>query len=69
MKYDIPILSAEHSEFCRKEAERRYCGTMVRDDSGMLLVRDAEGICHTDAVLRSLSMWEPRSDLGPVMDE
>jgi len=55
MKYDIPITSSEHAEFCRREAERRYEGTIVRDEYCMLLVRDVDGLEHTDAVLRALS--------------
>lgn len=55
MNYDTPITSPEHAEFCCKEAERRYGGTIIRDEYNMLLVRDEDGIEHTDQVLRALS--------------
>jgi hypothetical protein len=53
--YDLPIQSDEHANWCRKEAERRYGGNIVRDSVGMLVVRQPNGITHTDAVLRALS--------------
>lgn len=57
MKYDKPIQSPEHAAFCRREAELRYRGVLVRDQFGMVLVRDAHGVEHTDAVLRALSSY------------
>jgi hypothetical protein len=55
-EYDVPIRSDDHAEFCRREAERRYNGRLIRDD-GDCLVEDSDGVCHTDAVLRALSNW------------
>ena len=57
MNYEPEIESREHAAFCRTEAERRYKGTLIRDEYGMLMVRDARGIEHTDAVLRALSSY------------
>lgn len=57
MKYDFPIRSPKHAEFCRSEAERRYGGRIVKDKHGMLLVQDPSGLRHTDAVLRALSLY------------
>jgi hypothetical protein len=54
--YDKPIASREHYAWCCAEAERRYQGKLVRDGE-MLLVEDAEGVCHTDSVLRALSFY------------
>lgn len=59
MKYDIPILGPEHAEFCKREAERRYEGKLIKR-GGMLTVQDAQGFCHLDAVLRALTNWERR---------
>jgi hypothetical protein len=56
--YDIPIRSPEHAAYCRAEAERRYQAKVIRDEkSGMLVAEDADGVCHTDAVLRALSFY------------
>lgn len=56
MKYETPIKSPEHAEFCKREAQRRYGGKIITDSLGMLLVKQADnGILHTDDVLRALS--------------
>ena len=39
------------------EAERRYKAKLIRDGE-MLLAEDANGTCHTDAVLRALSFYK-----------
>jgi hypothetical protein len=57
MKYEPTFETREHAAFCRAEAERRYKGKLIRDEYGMLLVRDSKGIEHTDAVLRALSSY------------
>lgn len=58
MNYEPTIKSREHAAFCRAQAEKAYKGTLIRDEYGMLLVRDAKGIEHTDAVLRALSSFK-----------
>ena len=60
MRYDRPILSEDHADFCRREAERRYGGKIIRNEDGMLLVEDEDGVCHTDPVLRALSFYKNR---------
>ena len=57
-KYDRPILSPAHANFCVREAENRYGGKIVEED-GMMLVQDDNGFLHTDAVLRALSNYYP----------
>jgi hypothetical protein len=57
-KYDVPILDDNHAEFCKREAERRYCGKIIVDGDGMFLVEELNGDCHTDEVLRALSVRE-----------
>ena len=59
--YDVPIKGIDHAQFCIAEAERRYGGKLFNDDHGMCVVEDANGIRHTDEVLRALS---PRTDRG-----
>jgi hypothetical protein len=59
-KYDVPILSEEHAAFCHAEAARRYAGRIIRDGE-MLLVEHANGLCHTDKVLRALSFFKDSS--------
>ena len=61
MKYDIPIRSDIHADWCLREAERRYNGFIHRDDVGMFVVCDRNRFVHTDAVLRALSLYEPKS--------
>jgi hypothetical protein len=56
MTYDKPISTRVHYVWCCAEAERRYEGRLVREGE-MLLVEDAEGVCHTDPVLRALSFY------------
>ena len=48
MRYDPSIQSHEHEAFCRAHAEKAYKGKLIRDKYGMLLVRDAKGIEHTE---------------------
>lgn len=58
-KYDTPIESPEHAEFCRAEAEKRYGGKIIKEpEFGMLLVEDESGYLHTDPVLRALSFYK-----------
>ena len=44
MRYDPSIQSHEHEAFCRAHAEKAYKGKLIRDEFGMLLVRDARGL-------------------------
>lgn len=58
MKYDLPIQSIEHAEWCKKEAARRYGGKVVKDEYAMFKVEDkSREFCHTDDVLRALSWF------------
>jgi hypothetical protein len=60
--YEPNIQSPEHAAWCGAEAERRYKAELIRDGE-MLLAEDANGTCHTDAVLRALSFYkEPGGD-------
>jgi hypothetical protein len=60
--YDRPIRSRDHAVACRAHAVRRYGGKLIRDQDGMLLVEDGDGVCHTDEVLRALSFFGDRND-------
>lgn len=62
MKYDIPIQSVVHAQFCKEEAQRRYAGGLIKDRFGMWLVEDENGLCHTDAVLRALSRYDREAE-------
>jgi hypothetical protein len=56
LNYTTVINNAEHANWCKAEAKRRYNGKLVMDiGSRMLLVLDEYGFTHTDAVLRALS--------------
>ncbi len=57
-QYDVPIRSPKHAAFCKEEAARRYDGRLIKDEEGMLVVKDQHGQTHTDAVLRALSLYE-----------
>jgi hypothetical protein len=57
-KYDFPITSPDHVRWCLAFAAQRY-GERVVIEQGMPLVEDADGVCHTDAILRSLGNHWP----------
>lgn len=68
LKYDTPITSSAQAAYCRAEAERRYEGELVRDSNGMLIVRQSNGIMHTDNVLRALSVYRAHWNAFPRTD-
>jgi hypothetical protein len=70
VKYDPEIGSIEPAYFCHGFAACRYEASIIRDDEAVL-AEDAEGLCHTDAVLRALSFfWSKRDWIGsPWGDE
>jgi len=56
--YSPRIESAAHADWCLREAELAYGGRVVKDEYGMLLVEDRNGLTHTDDVLRAVSRWK-----------
>ena len=54
MDYDTPIRSVEHAQWCLTEAAKRYDGKIVWNEDNFPLVEYANGVCHTDQVLRAV---------------
>ena len=60
-QYDLPLQSPEHAAWCRREAARRYCGRIISDEVGMIVIEQSvNGLRHTDDVLRAISRYNGR---------
>jgi hypothetical protein len=60
--YDTPIKDDDHACSARGKPNAVTAASFIADSLGMYVVKDGDGITHTDDVLRALSFYKRNPD-------